>query len=156
MKGYLWYFMFEVKSETSYLTSQMRILVLWDVTMCCWVSGSWHFKGTHYLHCQGSVVFIHSWPLKMKVTHSFKKYRTNTATQCHITENQNPRLHCCENIKTCTVYRNLMADVRWLIWEKCISVIEVAKCYEVKVSTSWFRSNWLTDWLHEEESFLRS
>lgn len=30
---------------------QMRS-VLWDVTLHCWVSGSWHFEGTcqHYLH----------------------------------------------------------------------------------------------------------
>jgi len=87
--------MFEVKSETSYLPSQITILVLCDVTLYCWVRGSWHFKWTHYLHLQGSVVFIYSWPLKMKVTHSFEKYRTKIVTQCHITENQNPRLQCC-------------------------------------------------------------
>jgi len=147
--------MFEVNSKTSYLTTQIRILILCHVTLKCWVSGSWYFKGLHYLHLQGSVVFICSWPFKMQVTHSFKKYRTNTVTVLH---HRKPE----SSITLLWKHWNFHSIQEFNDWfqmvnlGKCISVTEVAKCYEVNVSTSWFRSNWLTDWLHAAESFLRS
>ena len=35
---------------------------LWDVTLCCWVSGSWHFKGMWCLYHQGwSVTSEKTW-----------------------------------------------------------------------------------------------
>jgi hypothetical protein len=73
MKGRVQYFRFEVKGDSSYIPSQIRILVLCDVTLYCWVMVPDILKITHYLYLQGSVVFVLSCPLKMKVTHSFKK-----------------------------------------------------------------------------------
>jgi len=32
----------------------LRIRVFWDVTLCCWVSSSWHFKEAQHLNLQKS------------------------------------------------------------------------------------------------------
>jgi len=89
MKCSLWFFMFEVKSETSYLPSQIRIPVLCDVTLCCGVSGSWHFKGTHYLHLQGqwSLYAADPWRWKWHIPS-----KSTEPTQRHSVTSQKTRI----------------------------------------------------------------
>jgi hypothetical protein len=53
----------------------MRALVFRDVTLQQWVSGSQRIKGI-----SGTI---------------------HPPIHCHIPEDQNPLLHCCENLKTC-------------------------------------------------------
>jgi len=32
----------------------LGIQAFWNVTLCCWAKDSWRFKGSCYLHLQGS------------------------------------------------------------------------------------------------------
>jgi hypothetical protein len=67
----------------------LRIHVFWDVTPCCWASGSWRFEGLWYLllrlrssktitnFCIGYFTWT-TWPLQMKAPESFKMLRTSS------------------------------------------------------------------------------
>jgi hypothetical protein len=61
--------------------------VVWDVTLCCWVSIFWRFERTQCLHLQG--------------------LRTNGKTRRENPEDLNSQQHRCENLGTSFLWRTL-------------------------------------------------
>ena len=74
---YLWQLFFKQKISVTTVNNNtaLSIRVLWDVTLCGSVSGSWHFKQMWYLPVQESNILR---SLKMKAPHSFKISRPHT------------------------------------------------------------------------------
>jgi hypothetical protein len=76
---YVWQLFKKKKSVTTVNNiTVLSIRVLWDVTLCCSVSGSWHFKQMWCLHIQES---RSPRSLKRKGPHSFKISRPLTEWQ---------------------------------------------------------------------------
>jgi hypothetical protein len=66
----------------------MKIWVFWDVTLCCWLCRSQHFKCTMFL-----------WTIRNYLS----------TTQHHTLEDLDRQQHCCEGITSCTQTNNYLS-----------------------------------------------
>ena len=76
-----------------------RIQVLWDVTLCRWVSSFRRFERSYSLRIRGSRFFLDSFRVKVNALRSSETSRTtHPTTQRHTPEDLNHLKHRCENL----------------------------------------------------------
>lgn len=92
----------------------LQVPILWDVMLCCWVSSSWHWKGSVVPSSSSGSKQYKTSALKLKALWSFK--HQGLLAKHSITSQKNEILKCFN-------FWSILLDCKcWVSWEVHVNV----------------------------------